>query len=333
MKTYRIKDTDLTVSRISYGCASLGGWNKGVVDADTIRAAERLIHTADEIGINLFDHADFYGFGNGELAFGEVLKRTPTLRDKIVVQSKCGQIMSGDPGPTDPYRVDLSREHILRSVEDSLRRLHTDYLDILLLHTPDPLMDPAEVGEAFERLKASGKVRYFGVSNHSAAQIALLQKYIGERLIVNQIQLGLGHAHPIFDGAEFTVEVGQDILQVMGVGPKTQFANNSLGFAAPGTFDYCRLHDIQVQAWSPIRGNLPATSAQLVAELAEQKGVSSRAIALAWLLRHPARIVPVFGTMSPAHLIENCKADEVQLSRSEWYALLSSTARLNYPDA
>jgi predicted oxidoreductase len=341
VKSYAIKNTDLTVSRLSYGCASLGGWNKGVVDADTVRTAERLVHKACELGVNFFDHADFYGFGNGELAFGEVLKRAPELRSRIVIQSKCGQLMYGDPGPTDPYRVDLSREHILRSVEGSLKRLHTDYLDILLLHTPDPLMDPAEVGEAFAALKRSGKVRYFGVSNHSAMQIARIQKHTDQRLVVNQIQLGLGNAQHLIDGSEFTVEVGQDVLQVMGGGPKTQFANNYLGPAAAGVFDYCCLHDIQVQAWSPIRGELISPSptgplaktAGLLAEMAAQKGVSPSAVALAWLLRPPAGIVPVFGTMNEHHLAENCKADDVTLSRSEWYTLLSSAVRLNYPAA
>jgi predicted oxidoreductase len=343
VKSYRIKNSDLTVSRISFGCASLGGWIKGVVDADTVRAAERLVHKAHEIGVTLFDHADFYGFGNGELAFGEVLKRTPALRDGVVIQSKCGQIMPGDPGPDDPYRVDLSREHILRSVEGSLKRLCTDHLDILLLHTPDPLMDPAEIGEALEALKRSGKVRYFGVSNFSATQIARLQASIDQRLIINQIQLGLGHSHHLVDGSEFTVEVGQDVLQVMSGGPKAQFTNRYLGTAGPGTFDYCLMHDIQVQAWSPIRSELMSASAAqpprvraaaaLVAEIAARKGVTPAAVAIAWLLRHPAGIVPVFGTMNPDHLVENCKADDVELSRSEWYALLTSAARLSYPEA
>jgi predicted oxidoreductase len=332
VKSYDIKGTDLSVSRISFGCASLGGWNKGVVDAETARTAERLVRTAHEAGITLFDHADFYGFGNGELAFGEVLKRRPGLRDQIVIQSKCGQLMPGDPEPSDPYRVDLSKAHILEGVEGSLKRLCTDRLDLLLLHTPDPLMEPAEVGEAFAALKTSGKVRWFGVSNFSAAQIARLQAQIDERLVVNQIQLGLWHAHPMIDGMEFTVEVGQDVLQVMG-GTKSQFANNYLAPAGPGTFDYCCQHDIQIQAWSPLRSAAQTErAAALVAQIAERKGVTPAAIAIAWLLRHPAGIVPVFGTMSAEHLVENCRADDVELSRSEWYALLAAAGRLAYRD-
>ncbi len=339
MKSHKLKGTDLVVSRISFGCASLGGWNKGVVDAETVGAAERLVSTAHEAGITLFDHADFYGFGNGELAFGEVLKRSPGLRDSIVIQSKCGQIMPGDPEAGDPYRVDLSRKHIVASVEGSLKRLSTDYLDILLLHVPDALMEPQEIGEAFEELKKSGKVRHFGVSNYSATQIARLQKNIGERLVINQIQLGLGHAHPIVDGMEFVLEVGQELGNVFG-GAKDGFTNAYAGNASSGTFDYCCLNDIQIQAWGPLQGKLLSSAsagspgmnntAELLSEIANRKGVAPATVALAWLLRHPAGIVPIFATSSPQHLIDNCKADEVHLTRSEWYALFTSAGQLAY---
>jgi len=339
MKSQNIKGTDLCVSNIAFGCASLGGWNKGVVDADTVDKADRLIRTAYETGITLFDHADFYGFGNGELAFGEVLKLSPGLRDKIVIQSKCGQRISGDPNPCDPYRIDLSKEHIIASVEGSLRRLSTDYLDILLLHTPDALMIPEEIGEAFAALKQSGKVRHFGVSNHSAAQIARLQKHIGERLVINQIQLGLAHLHPIADGMEFMLEVGQELANVFS-GAKDNFTNAYAATAGAGIFDYCCLNDIQIQAWGPLQGKLlspsPANSpamnrtAELVASIAQEKGVTPAAVTLAWLLRHPAGIIPVFATSRPKHLIENCMADKVTLTRSEWYALFTSAAQLTY---
>ena len=339
MRTYEIKNTDLSVSRISFGCASLGGWIPGVVDGDTIQAAERLVHTACDVGVTLFDMADFYGFGNAETAFGEVLKRTPSLRDSLVIQSKCGQIMHGDPQEGDPYRVDLSRDHILASVETSLKRLNTDRLDILLLHAPDALMVADEVGEAFARLRQAGKVRHFGVSNFSAMQIEKLKRGIDERLIANQIQLGLGHSHPLVDGMEWAVEVGQDGLDVMS-GKKAHFVNAFASPAAPGTFDYCALHDIQIQAFSPIRGELvsptEATSprtkqaAALLAEVAARKGVTPAAVAMAWLLRHPAGIVPVFSTTKPERVIENCKADDVELSRAEWYALFTAAAHLTY---
>jgi predicted oxidoreductase len=339
MKTVTIPGTDLAVSRIAFGCAGLGGWNKGVVDVDTAALAERLVLTAHEQGMTLFDHADFYGFGNGELAFGEVLRRNPGLRDSIVIQSKCGQLMPGDPGPTDPYRVDLSRDHILASVEGSLKRLNTDYLDILLLHVPDALMDPAEVGEAFEALEASGKVRHFGVSNYSALKIAGLQKHIGQPLAINQVQIGLGHSHMIADGMEFVLEVGQDLLKVFG-GEKPGFTNAYAGIPGAGTLDYCVANDIQLQAWGPLHGNIlkpdsaetPAQqqAAELIGTIAAGYGVTPAAIALAWLLRHPAGIVPVVATSSPAHLVENCAADSVELSRSEWYALFAASGRLTY---
>jgi len=339
MKSYAIKNTDLVVSRISFGCASLGGWIKGVVDADTIRNAERLIHTACEVGVTLFDMADFYGNGNAETALGEVLKRTESLRDRVVIQSKCGQIMPGDPEPAAPYRVDLSRAHIVNSVERSLKRLSTDRLDILLLHAPDALMVADEIGEAFAELKKAGKVRYFGVSNFSSMQIEKLKRGIGERLIANQIQLALGHSHPLVDGMEWAVEVAQDGPEVMS-GRKAQFVNAYASPAAPGTFDYCCLHDIQIQAFSPIRGELlsptesssPRTkrAAELVAQLAALKGVTPAAIAMAWLLRHPAGIVPVFSTSKPERIVENCKADTVELDRSEWYALFAAAAQLTY---
>ena len=261
------------------------------------------------------------------------------LRDGVVIQSKCGQIMPGDPEPTDPYRVDLSRDHIVKSVEGSLKRLGTDHLDILLLHAPDALMVADEIGGAFAELKKAGKVRYFGVSNFSALQIEKLKKGTDERLVANQIQLGLGHSHPIVDGMEWAVEVGQDQPEVMS-GRKAHFVNAYASPAAPGTFDYCCLHDIQIQAFSPIRGDLlfptetssPRTkqAGELVAEIASRKGVTPGAIAVAWLLRHPAGIVPVFSTSKPERLIENCKADDVELSRSEWYTLFTAAAHLTY---
>ncbi len=339
MRSYRVGKTDIEVSRIAFGCASLGGWVPGVVDADTVLHAERLIHGARDAGVTLFDMADFYGHGNAETAFGEVLKRSPSLRDGLIVQSKCGQIMHGDPEPGDPYRVDLSREHIVSSVEGSLRRIGTDRLDILLLHAPDALMVPDEIGEAFAALKQAGKVCHFGVSNFSAAQIARLKRGVGEPLVVNQIQLGLGHSHPLVDGMEWAVEVGQDGLDVM-TGKKAYFVNAYAGPAAQGTVDYCCLNGIQVQAFSPIRGDLVSPNeasshrtkqaAALLAEVAQAKGVTPAAVAMAWLLRHPAGIVPVFSTSRPERIAENCKADEVELSRKEWYALFSAAAKLTY---
>ena len=338
MKSYAVPNTDIEVSRISFGCATLGGWT-GRTDANTISHAEKLVHTACDVGITLFDMADFYGRGSAEITFGEVLKRAPSLRDRVVIQSKCGQIMADDPKQGDPYRVDLSRDHIVNSVEGSLRRLNTDHLDILLLHAPDALMVPGEIGEAFRELRQSGKVRHFGISNFSWMQIERLKKGIAEPLVANQIQLALGHSHALVDGMEWAVEVAQDYPEVIS-GRKPQFVNAYASPAASGTFDYCCLNGIQVQAFSPIRGELLAPqddssprmrkAATLVNEIAARKGVTPAAIALAWLLHHPAGIIPVFSTTRPERIAENCKADTVELSRSEWYALFTAAAQLAY---
>ena len=216
MNTYKIPHTDLVVSRIAYGC-SMFGWDKlpALTKAAamagfkwvSISDAVRLVSTAYDNGITLFDLADIYAFGNTEVYFGEVLKQSPGLREKIVIQSKCGQRLPDEPYPDEPARVDLSREHIVSSVEGSLKRLDTDHLDILLLHVPDALVEPEEVAQAFEDLKRNGKVRYFGVSNYTPTQIALLKKYVSQPLVANQVHLGLGHPYAITGGMEFTLEV------------------------------------------------------------------------------------------------------------------------------
>ncbi|MDQ4076692.1 MAG: aldo/keto reductase, partial [Chloroflexota bacterium] len=233
MKTYRVPETELDVSRIGYGCMGLGSWDQTpITDAEKSKAAE-VVTTAFEQGINLFDHADIYALGKAEAVFGEVLQQMPELRDNIVIQSKCGIRFRDDPRPGAPARYDFSYDHIIRSVEGSLQRLQTDYLDILLLHRPDPLVEPEEVARAFDELQRSGKVRYFGVSNHTAGQIALLQNSIDQPLVINQIELNLLHAHPINEGVIANQEGGEYT-------------------AAAGTLDYCRLHDIMLQAWSPV---------------------------------------------------------------------------------
>lgn len=316
MKTYRIPHTDVVVSRIAYGCATLVDFNRNPLSADTIAKAARVINTAYDKGITFFDLADHYGFFKSEAAFGEVLKQSPALRDKIVIQSKCGVRFRDDWQSGFPsYFFDCSHEHIVNSVDGSLRRLGTDHLDILLLHYPDALVEPQEVAKAFDELKNSGKVRYFGVSNHTAGQIEFLKKDIRQPLVVNQIHVGLAHPNVIADGLDGNRE---DSTRVTGI------------------LDYCRLHDINVQAYSPLRGNLlspqlDATpqvkkAAQVLGDLATQKNTTPWVVALAWLLRHPAGIVPVIGTTNPKHVIENCAADAIILSREEWYTLLFSAA-------
>ena len=326
MKRYRIPHTDLEVSRIGFGCMGLGGdWDAPALTRSAVLQAADLVETALAQGITLFDHADIYTRGKAEAAFGEVLKEQPGLRDRIVLQSKCGIRFAGEPTADDPARYDFSYEHITRSVEGILRRLQTDRLDLLLLHRPDPLVEPEEVARAFDELHGSGKVRYFGVSNHTGPQIKLLRKAVTQPLVVNQLELNLLHAG--------LIEVG--ILANQTDQPYT---------AAAGILDYCRLNDILVQAWSPVArgkladppkrvlGSTPAQrAAEVVARLADEKGTTKDAIVLAWLLRHPAPIQPIIGTTTPARIASSARADEVELSREEWYALFTAARGANVP--
>jgi predicted oxidoreductase len=314
LKTYPIPGISTPTSRIAYGCMNLGGrWDESPITAADRSLAVAAVAAALEQGINLFDHADIYMRGKSEQVFADALQALGVARDRVLLQSKCGIRFAGQPSADSPGRYDFSREHIVASVEGSLRRLRTDYLDLLLLHRPDPLVEPEEVARAFDELHASGKVRAFGVSNHAGAQIALLQASLGRPLAVNQLELNLLHHRLIGDGVLVNQEAGA-------------------GFSGGDTLDYCRLHGIRIQAWSPLaRGLLSnpapdapapvrATSA-LVARLAEEKGTSTEAIVLAWLLRHPAGIQPVLGSMNPLRIAAACRADDIELSRDEWYRL------------
>lgn len=315
MRTYRIPHTDLDVSRIAYGCMGLGGsWGDSSLTAEARQAAVEVVETALAQGINFFDHADIYKGGRSESVFADALRALGVDRTKIVIQSKCGIHFAGDPNPGDPGRYDFSYQHIVRSVEGSLQRLQTDYLDILLLHRPDALVEPEEVARAFDELHRSGKVRYFGVSNHTGRQIELLQRALDQPLVANQVELNLLHHGLIDEG----VAANTDRAATAGVG---------------GTLDTCRLHGILIQAWAPVAGGRlfdpPADApehirrtAELVAQLAAEKNTSPEAIVLAWLLRHPAPIQPIVGTTRPERLRASCQADAVDLSREEWYRLL-----------
>src|SRR5260370_4609929 len=194
MEMMKIPHTDLEVSRLAMGCMGLGvGWGSGTqLTADHERQAREFLDAAEEIGANFFDHANIYGRGRSEEIFGRVLKERPSLRDKIVVQSKCGIRWADDP-PGTPQRFDFNREHILESVEGILERLGTDRLDIILLHRPDPLWEGEEIAEAFRKLHLSGKVRYFGVSNQNRFQMEYLQSFLQEALVVNQLEMNLLH--------------------------------------------------------------------------------------------------------------------------------------------
>lgn len=325
LTTYTIPNTDLSVSRIGYGATSLVGWDRNPVNREEIATASTLVHTAAEQGITLFDHADLYGFGKSEAVFGEVLKQSPGLRENIVIQSKCGQVFPPGFQWGSPIEVNLSPEHIVSAVEGSLTRLGTDYLDILLLHAVDALAKPQEIAQAFDSLHRSGKVRYFGVSNYNADQIALLKKDVAQPLVVNQIHISLAHPDAITDGMAFTLQLARG----------ESGEREGPGAVRGGTLDYCRLNDIQVQAWSPMRGvlNPPADApepirrvAPLLGEIAARRQTTAPVVALAWLLNHSAGIVPIIGGSKPEYIVENCGADELQLSRAEWYELFAAAA-------
>ena len=194
METIKIPHTDLEVSRLALGCMGLGGgWAAGTqLTSDHERQAREFLDAAEEIGANFFDHANIYGRGRAEEIFGRALKERPSLRDKIVIQSKCGIRWADDPHGT-PQRFDFSRDHILESVDAILARLGIDRLEILLLHRPDPLWEGEEIAEAFQKLSLSGKVRYFGVSNQNRFQMEYLQSFLTEPLVADQVEMSLLH--------------------------------------------------------------------------------------------------------------------------------------------
>ena len=300
-----------------------GGWGSEPLTEEQRAGAFAAIEAALEGGINFFDHADIYCDGKSETVFGEYLKANSGVRERIVVQSKCGILFEDEPVAGAPHRFDFSRAHIVDSAEKILGRLGIEMLDILLLHRPDCLVEPEEVAAAFDELEAAGKVRAFGVSNHNAGQLELLRKYVRQPLIANQLEVSLTHHGLISDG----------FLANQKGHPYTQ---------ASGTLDYCRLHDISVQAWSPVGGGklfgpaekLDATelaTAKLLQELAADRGVEPDAIALAWLLRHPAGIQPIIGTTKPGRIAAACEADKIEISRYEWYALLQASRGKEVP--
>jgi len=316
MKKYLIPNTGLKVSRLAYGCMGIGGsWDNAPLTKEVTSKAIVSISTALEHGINFFDHADIYAHGKSELVFGKVLKEMNRLRDNMIIQTKCGIRFPGNPNPDSPGRYDFSYEHIINSVDGSLSRLGVEQLDILLLHRPDPLMEPEEVAKAFDELHKNGKVRFFGVSNFNPGQMTLLQNSMDQPIVVNQIEISLLHHHVINDG-------------ILANQTSGQYA------ASTGILDYCRLNNILVQAWSPVAlgkiFNPPLTAdenvinlAKQISTYAEEKGTSKKAIALAWLMKHPIGIQPVIGTTNPERIANSCKTDEITLSREEWYTLFT----------
>lgn len=319
MKQMNIPQTDLDVTQILYGCMQIGGeWDNTPLSEPTRRQALATIRAALDEGINFYDHADIYCLGKSEQAFAGIWAEVPHLRQKIVLQTKCGIRFAGDPVATSPARYDFSYEHIINSVNGSLKRLQTDYVDILLLHRPDPLVEPEEVARAFDHLHQSGKVRYFGVSNHTAAQISLLKRYLNQPLVVNQIELNLIHSHVLNAGVVFNQNEPLDPVR------------------AEGTFEYCRENDIIIQAWSPLAlgavtgkpiadpNSVAARVAALVKKMAGEKSASPEAILVAWLMRLPGPVQPVIGTTNSARIHAACQGASLALTREEWYLLFTA---------
>lgn len=296
MKKIKLGSSTLLVPNIAIGCMRINGL--------TLREAQEFLQRSLELEANFFDHADIYGAGECEKIFSEAIGMTPKIREQIILQSKCG-IRSG--------MFDFSKEHILNSVDGILSRLKTDYLDILLLHRPDALVDPEEVAEAFDELEKSGKVRHFGVSNQKPMQIKLLQKYLKQPIIANQLQLSITNATMISNGLE--------------VNMLTDHALDRDG----SILDFCRLNDITIQPWSPFQyGFFEGVFLdndkfqglnEVINQIAQKYNVSNTTIAVAWLLRHPAHMQPIIGTMNRKRLEEVCQASELYLSREEWYQI------------
>jgi predicted oxidoreductase len=310
MQSLPLGRSELRTSRLAYGCWRIAQANDPTTDFNTARAA---IEAALEAGYTLFDHADIYCHGRAEESFGRFLAQMPGVREKIVIATKCGIRFAGDPLPDAPYRYDFSREYIIRQCEASLRRLGVEQIDLYQLHRPDWLMDPHEVADAFDRLQRAGKVRIFGVSNFTPSQLDLLQSAWREPLVVNQVEISLCQR------AAFT----------------------------DGTLDQCQQRNILPLAWSPLGGGLLADGASeildhqrtykvvdlimMLDEVAKAHDCTREAAALAWLLRHPAGIVPIVGSTRPERIRAAAKATEVVLTREEWYRLLVAARKEPLP--
>ncbi|GHT11950.1 aldo/keto reductase [Bacteroidia bacterium] len=296
MKNIQLSNTGWEVSNMIMGCMRICQLSKS--------EAGQLIHTALELGINFFDHADIYGKTECERLFAEAFPMNSDQREKVFIQSKCG-IRSG--------YYDFSKEHILEAVNGILSRLKTSYLDVLLLHRPDALMEPDEIAEAFDHLLLCGKVRAFGVSNFNPMQIELLQRSLPNKLVINQLQFSIAHSLLVDGGIAVNMGIPQSIDRTGSV------------------LDYCRLQNITIQAWSPFQKGFfegvflgDKTYAELnvvIDRLAKKYGVTNTAIAVAWITRHPANIQVVLGTTNVQRLRDSCAGSDLALLREEWYEI------------
>ncbi|MGT2933844.1 aldo/keto reductase [Streptococcus catagoni] len=299
MLRQKIGQTPLEASRLALGCMRMAGLE--------MREAERVIATAMDEGITFIDHADIYGGGESERRFSQACKNLGLGRDHYLLQSKCG-IRRG--------YFDFSKDHIIQSVEGILKRLDTDYLDVLLLHRPDILVEPEEVAQAFTELEKAGKVRYFGLSNQNSHQIELLQSYLDQKLAINQMQLSPAHT-PMFDAS-------------VNVNMRNQAAIDRDN----GVIEYCRKNQLTIQAWSPFQidlgkglfiGNPDYDELnQTLSDIGQKYGVSDEAVVIAWILRHPAKMQAIVGSMNPDRLKRIAQSTSFELTRPEWYQIYRS---------
>ena len=298
-----VKNCELVIPEIALGCMRISE-----MTADKVNA---LVNTALDEGINFFDHADIYGGGKSEEIFSTAMDMSPLNREKMILQSKCG-IRNG--------YFDLSKKYILDSVDGILSRLQTDYLDVFLLHRPDSLVEHEEVAAAFDVLSKSGKVRNFGVSNHNSMQIELLKKSVKQNLIFNQLQMSIKRTGMIDSGLNVNMKVENSIDHDGAV------------------LDYCQLNDITIQAWSPFQfgffegvflNNEKFSELNTVIDkLAEKYDVTNSAIAVAWILRHPAKIQTIIGTTNSERVSDMAKASGLELTRKEWYDIYQSAGNI-----
>src|SRR5580693_915315 len=304
MQKVLLGDSKLEASRLAYGCWRVA--RSGDIQQD-LKTTREAVMAAVESGYTLFDHADIYCHGRAESAFGEVLRENPKLRKKMVIATKCGIRLADEP-PGTPQRYDFTAEHIIRSCEQSLKRLHIDRIDLYQLHRPDYLMNVDEVAMAFASLHKSGKVREFGVSNFRPSQVSLLQRALQQKVEKNIV----------------TTQVEISLAQ--------------LAAFEDGTLDQCQAMNITPLAWSPLGGGLladgaseilpgqqsykPAPIVKAIDELAAERGTSRTTIAIAWLLKHPTKIIHIIGSTNPERIRAAAAGAEIELSREEWYRLL-----------
>jgi predicted oxidoreductase len=291
MKTVQLGNTNLTVSNVALGIMRM--------DSLSTAAAAKVLTTAKAVGINYIDAADIYGGGNSEKVFAAGLAAAGLSRNDFYIQSKAGIVMG--------QRYDFSKQHLLAAVDGILTRLHTDYLDAFLLHRPDPLMELDEVAAAFDTLQTSGKVRHFGVSNFNPQQVALVQSAVSQRLLVNQLQFGLMHTGMVDYGMHANMTDSDSVSHDSGL------------------LEYSQCKGMTIQAWSPYQYGMfdgpfidnpkfPELNAEL-AKVAAAKGVTKNAIATAWILRHPAKMQVILGSMNPQHIQESAAGSDVELTK------------------